>query len=182
MIKIQIIKIWFKSKCFKTIQVFMKFVSFYKRFINKFNSIAASLIKVIAKKREEMRNLASRISREEFFFNFPFFMKKGNFFWGISLFACGKERDFFEFPFSYEKKSEKKKMIFYLLKRAKSVIFCEKGKRFFSRFPLRGKKISISLPSWEKGRECLPISLLNGHPVSYWYIEKIEKRKILRKF
>ena len=34
--------------------------------------------KVIAKKRKEMRDFAFCISRKEFFFNFPFHMKKNH--------------------------------------------------------------------------------------------------------
>ena len=74
--------------------------------------------------------------REDFFFNFPSSMKKGKFFWGISLLACGKGRDFFEFPFSHEKKSEKNE--FLPTKMSKISDFLWEGKRFFSHFSLRG--------------------------------------------
>ena len=50
-------------------------------------------------------------------------------FFSISLFACEKGRDFLNFP-SHMKKNQKK-MNFYLLKWAKSVIFCEKGRDSF---------------------------------------------------
>ena len=52
-VKVQIIKIWFKSKSFKNIQIFIKFVNFYKRFINKFNSMTAFLIDMLKKSKKE---------------------------------------------------------------------------------------------------------------------------------
>ena len=67
---------------------------------------------------------------------------KGNFFGGFPFPHVGREEIFLNFP-SHMKKNQKK-MNFYLLKWAKSVIFCGKG------------------------RDCLPISLPNGHPVSFW--------------
>ena len=127
---------------------------------------------MIAKGREGMR--------EDFFFNFPSLMGEGKFFWGISLPACGKGRDFFEFPFPHEKKSEKNE--FLPTKMSKISDFLWEGKRFFFHFPLREKFFfnfpspmgegkffwGISLPACEKGRDCLLISLLNGHPVIQW--------------
>ena len=61
--------------------------------------------------------------------------------------------------------------------------FLRKGKKFSSHFSLREKKNSISLSPWGKGnffggislpacgkgRYCLPISLLNDHPVNISY-------------
>ena len=64
-------------------------------------------IRVTAKNKKGMRDFAFRISQREFFFNFPFFMKEGKFFGEVFLLTCEKGRDFFEFLFLHEKKSEK---------------------------------------------------------------------------
>ena len=48
-VKIQIIKILFKSKFYKKIQIFINFVNFYRRFINKFSNITASLTDMLKK-------------------------------------------------------------------------------------------------------------------------------------
>ena len=98
-------------------------------------------VKVIAKGRKEMR--------EDFFFNFPSPMRKGKFSWGISLPACGKERDFFEFPFSHEKKLEKNE--FLSTKMSKISDFLWKGKRFFPTSHCGKKKFQFPFP--HGGRE-----------------------------
>ena len=124
--------------------------------------------KIIAKKRKQIRDLVFRISRKEIFFNFSFFMKKGSFFCEISLFACEKKRDFLNFFFHMKKNHEKM---------SKISDFLRKEKRFFSHFSLReifffnfpsfmregNFFCGISLPACGKGRDCLLISLLNGH-------------------
>ena len=131
----------------------------------------SQIFRVIAKRREGRR--------EDFFFNFPSLMGKGKFYWGISLFACEKGRDFFEFPFPHVKRKEiflnfpshmkknQKKMNFYLLKWAKSVIFCEKGRNSFLTSHCGKFFWGISLPACEKERDCLLIFLLNDHSANF---------------
>ena len=96
-----------------------------------------------------MRDPASRIPREDFFSISLFPWGKGNFFGEFPFLHVGREEIFLNFP-SHMKKNQKK-MNFYLLKWAKSVIFCEKGRDSFPTSHCGKKKISISLPSWGKG-------------------------------
>ena len=71
---------------------------FYSSIFKSSSSSSCSSFRVIAERREGMR--------EDFFFNFPFPMGEGKFFWGISLPICGKGRDFFEFPFPHVGREE----------------------------------------------------------------------------
>ena len=96
-----------------------------------------------------MRDFAFRISREKIFFNFPSLMREEIFFEGISFFTCEKRRDFFEFPFSHEKKSRKNEFLF--TKMSKISDFCEKKRDFLFTFHCEKRFFSISLPPWGKG-------------------------------
>ena len=58
-VKVQTIKIWSESKSFKDILIFMKFVNFYRRFINKFSRIVAFFI-----------DMLKRLKKRKFFENF----------------------------------------------------------------------------------------------------------------
>ena len=64
--------------------------------------------------------------------------REGKRFFSISHPACGKGKDFSQFPFPHEKKR-----IFYLWKTGKITHFVWEGKFF----------LSISLPAWGKGRD-----------------------------
>ena len=68
---------------------------------------------------------------------------------GISH-PVSREKNFFSISLLTWKKI-RKKMNFYLLKWAKSVIFCEKRRDSFPTSHCGKKKISISLPPWGKG-------------------------------
>ena len=87
--------------------------------------------------------------REKIFLSISLFpWKKGFFFEEFPFSHVKREEIFFNFP-SYLKKYQKK-MSFYLLKWAKSVIFCKKRRDSFLTFHW-GKKNSISFPPWGKG-------------------------------
>ena len=45
--RIDIIKTWFKSKTYREIQVFLKFINFYRRFIHHYSQIAESLTELL---------------------------------------------------------------------------------------------------------------------------------------
>ena len=45
--RIDIIKTWFRSKMYQKIQVFLKFVNFYRRFIHHYSQIAKSLTELL---------------------------------------------------------------------------------------------------------------------------------------
>ncbi len=45
--RINIIKTWFRSKMYQKIQVFLKFINFYRRFIHHYSQIAKSLTKLL---------------------------------------------------------------------------------------------------------------------------------------
>ena len=91
--------------------------------------------RVTAKGRKGMRHPASRIPREEIFLgHFPSHMKKNQ-----------------------------EKMNFLLLKRAKSVIFCEKGRDSLLTSHCEKRFFLISLFACKKKRDCFLIFLFNDH-------------------
>ena len=117
------------------------------------------------KKRRNARFRISHLAKKKFF----------------SIFLLSWEKNFFfeEFLFSHVKNSCKNE--FSSTKKSKINDFLWKEKRFSSHFSLR-KMIQknfpflmgrgrffwrISLLACGKGRDCLPISLLNGHPVHF---------------
>ena len=116
--------------------------------------------KVIAKRRKGIRDPASRISREDFFSISLFPWGKGNFFGEFPFLHVGREEIFLNFP-SHMKKNQKK-MNFYLLKWAKSVIFCEKKRDSFPTFYCGKKKFQF--PFSHGGREIF----LRDFPFRMW--------------
>ena len=114
------------------------------------------------------------LSRELILFYFILFLFQGD---------REEKRNFFEkFPFSHEKKSRKNEFLstkmskisdfFSFFVRRKEILFplFTAGKDFL-KFPSpmgEGKFFwEISLPACGKGRDCLFISLLSGHPVPF---------------
>ena len=83
------------------------------------------------------------------------------------------KRNFFQFPFSHEKKSRKNE--FLPTKMSKISDFLRKEKKFSSHFSLRRKKFLISLSPWRKG------NFLGGFPfptITLTIIRKIQCLKI----
>ena len=64
-VKVQTIKIGSKSKSYNNIQIFMSFVNFYKRFINKFNSIATSLTDMLKKSKKKIGKIRTYVNDEK---------------------------------------------------------------------------------------------------------------------
>ena len=92
-----------------------------------------------------------------------------------SLLIWEKRRNFFQFPFSHEKRKViflnfsfymKKKLIFHLWKKEKWHIFCEKRRDFFQFLVAHEKKKRAFFFNFlEKQRNSLLISFLNDYSV-----------------
>ena len=92
----------------------------------KWNKI---LFRVIARLREEMRDLAFRMKMKEIFLTFSSHMWKGNFFFQFLILHVKREEICFNFP-----SHMKKKRIFIYEKQVKSS-FREKKEEIFLNFP-----------------------------------------------
>ena len=126
-----------------------------------------SFDRVTAKRREGVRDLASRISHlaERIFFQFPFFHGKREIFLGDFPSHMWEGKRFFWIPLFTWKKIMKKWIL--STKMSKISDFLRKGKKFFFHFSQREKKISIFLLACEKSRDCLFIFLFNDYSV-FW--------------
>ena len=80
--RIQIIKKWFKLKIYHEVQIFLKFVNFYRRFIYRYSKIAASLTNLLKNSENEKKKNSLKWSNEVE----QTFRQLKNIFMSISLF------------------------------------------------------------------------------------------------
>lgn len=64
-VKIDIIKNWSSLKSFKNIQMFLKFINFYKRFIEKFSQITMSLSNMLKNMQADVKKKFFQLTSEE---------------------------------------------------------------------------------------------------------------------
>ena len=62
--RIQMIKKWFKFKIYREVQIFLKFVNFYKRFIYCYSKIAAPLTSLLKDSENEKKKSSLKWSNE----------------------------------------------------------------------------------------------------------------------